>query len=68
METVCNEELGIRNEELFTYPSGFATSPKLSEELDGLESRVSCLVSRVSYLVSCISIKETKSIGLVVPG
>ena len=61
METVCNEELGIRNEELFTYPSGFVTSPKLREELDGLESCVLCLVS-------CISIKEMKSIGLVVPG
>ena len=54
METVCNEEL-------FTCPFGFATSPKLREDLDGVESCVSCLVS-------CISIKETKSIGLVVPG
>ena len=48
METVCNEELGIRNEELFTYPSGFAISPKLREDLDGVESCVSCLVSNIS--------------------
>ena len=57
METVCDEEAKV----LFTYPSGFATSTNIGEELDGAEFRVSCFVS-------CISMCDTKSIGLVVPG